>query len=587
MMRFAVCCSILFALLLNAALPAYSQAGDFAAADDPFAQQQFLPVNEAFQFDFRQQGNQLILSWDIADGYYLYQHRFSPDPGAELAELPVYPPGEEHVDEFFGESIIYRDEVSITYVLNHAAADQSFTVSYQGCADAGLCYPPTDKTIYLDAVAGDGSAGINVAQVAANSQQSTSNSLLEFLHQQPLWLSLGMFLVLGIGLAFTPCVLPMYPIISAIIMGQQSGTSQRKPLSTRRAFTLSFAYVQGMAITYSLLGVVVALAGLRYQAMLQHPAILITLATLFILLALSMLGAYTLQLPQRVQQYLNDIVQARRGGAHPSVFLMGALSGLIVSPCTTAPLSGVLLFIAQSGDLVIGGAVLYALSVGMGLPLLLFGVTGGKLLPKAGAWMNTVKRLFGVVLLAVALVLVERLLPYVIADWLWIGFIFVSACYLIFSGWRELSTRAAGVFSAIWLTIATILMIQWWPHSAEDRLPFTKVQSVAEIQQQLRLAAQEGRLVMLDLYADWCVACKEFERYTFTDERVQQALGDALLLQADVTGNTPANNAILREYQVLGLPTILFFYQGEELTSARVTGFMEAEAFASHIQQLQ
>ncbi|KFZ30507.1 hypothetical protein IDSA_08170 [Pseudidiomarina salinarum] len=586
-MRLAVLFSLFFALLLTTTAPAFGQAGNFPADDDPFAQQKFLPVDEAFQFDFRQQGDKLILSWDIADGYYLYQHRFSPDPAAELAELPVYPPGEEHVDEFFGESIVYRDHVSITYVLNQAAADQSFTVSYQGCADAGLCYPPTDKTIYLDAVAGDGSTGINVAQVAANSQQSTSNSLLDFLHQQPLWLSLAMFLVLGIGLAFTPCVLPMYPIISAIIMGQQHGARQREPISTRRAFTLSLAYVQGMAITYSLLGVVVALAGLRYQAMLQHPAILITLATLFILLALSMLSAYTLQLPQRVQQYLNDIVQARRGGAHPSVFLMGALSGLIVSPCTTAPLSGVLLFIAQSGDLLIGGAVLYALSVGMGLPLLLFGVTGGKLLPKAGAWMNTVKRLFGVVLLAVALVLVERLLPYVIADWLWIGFIFVSACYLIFSGWRELSTRAAGVFSAIWLTIATILMIQWWPHAPEDRLPFTQVQSLAEIKQQLSAAEQENRLVMLDLYADWCVACKEFERYTFTDERVKKALGNALLLQADVTANTPANNAILREYQVLGLPTILFFYQGDELSSARVTGFMPAETFARHVEQLQ
>lgn len=591
MKRVVIVFGIFFALFLSAVDAVQGQTGNFTDSQDPFAQQQFLPVEEAFQLDFRQQGNQLTLSWDIADGYYLYQHGFRPDPDAELAELPVYPPGEEHVDEFFGESIIYRDSVSITYVLNQATAGQSFTVSYQGCADAGLCYPPTDKTVYLNAIAGDGSAGINVAQVAANSQQSTSNSLLDLLHQQPLWLSLGLFLLLGIGLAFTPCVLPMYPIISAIIMGQQSGSpqtrAQREPISTRRSFTLSLAYVQGMAITYSLLGVVVALAGLRYQAMLQHPAILITLAALFIVLALSMLGAYTLQLPQRVQQYLNDIVQARRGGAHPSVFLMGALSGLIVSPCTTAPLSGVLLFIAQSGDILIGGAVLYALSVGMGLPLLLFGVTGGKLLPKAGAWMNTVKRLFGVVLLAVALVLVERLLPYVIADWLWIGFIFVSACYLIFSGWRELSTRAAGVFSAIWLTLATVLMVQWWPHSPEDRLPFTKVQSLAEIQQQVRAADQSDRLVMLDLYADWCVACKEFERYTFTDERVKAALGDALLLQADVTANTPENNAILSEYQVLGLPTILFFYEGEEVRSARVTGFMSAETFAHRIEQLQ
>lgn len=579
---------MIFALWMSLTSAVFAQAQFELGQDDPFAQQnQFLPVDEAFQFDFRQQGDKLTISWEIADSYYMYQHRFVVKTPVQLKEEPQLPEGEAHFDEFFGETIVYRDYVELTYNLSQASPDQAFTISYQGCADAGLCYPPTEKTIYLSAVKGDGSVAIDFQQVAENSQQTTSSTFFDTIIEKPLWLVLLLFVVLGIGLAFTPCVLPMYPIISAIIMGQTgAGTNQPKQLSTRRAFTLSLAYVQGMAITYSVLGVVVALAGLRYQAMLQHPAILITLAVVFVLLALSMLGAYTLQLPQRWQNYLNELSQSQRGGAHRSVFTMGAISGLIASPCTTAPLSGVLLFIAQSGDLTIGAAVLYALSVGMGLPLLAFGVTGGKLLPKAGAWMNTIKRVFGVVLLGVAIVLIERLIPYAVADWLWVAFIALSAIYLIQADMRELSKKAAARFAAAWLIISGVLLYSWWPQS-HHTLPFIQVTSVAEIQQQLETAASDNKVVMLDLYADWCVACKEFERDTFSAEEVAAATADVVLLQADVTANTSANNAILAEYQVLGLPTILFFKNQQELSRSRVTGFMPAENFAEHIEELK
>ncbi|WP_339879788.1 protein-disulfide reductase DsbD [Pseudidiomarina gelatinasegens] len=590
----AVLCRLLTVLVVglsffsSMAIPTYAQSQFELNQNDPFAQQnQFLPVDEAFQFDFRQQGNRLTLSWTIADEYYMYQHRFELKTPVQLAEQPMLPEGEAHFDEFFGETVVYRDSVELTYVLNQASPDQEFTISYQGCADAGLCYPPTEKTIYLSAVAGDGSQAIAFEQIAENSQQTTSSNFFDMITEQPLWLVLLLFVVLGIGLAFTPCVLPMYPIISAIIMGHSgAGSKQPKQLSTRRAFTLSLAYVQGMAVTYSILGVVVALAGLRYQAMLQHPIILITLAVVFVLLSLSMFGAYTIQLPQRWQNYLNQLSQSQRGGAHRSVFVMGAISGLIASPCTTAPLSGVLLFIAQSGDLTVGAAVLYALSVGMGLPLLAFGVTGGKLLPKAGAWMNTIKRVFGVVLLGVALVLVERLIPYTLADWLWIVFIVASALYLIIADLRELPRSTARRFAAVWLATGAVLTYLWWPQ-AHHTLPFQQVTSVAEIQQKLDIAARNNQLVMLDLYADWCVACKEFERETFGAANVEQITSDMVLLQADVTANTPENSAILNEFQVLGLPTILFFNNQQELNRSRVTGFMNAEKFTNHIKELK
>ncbi len=568
--------------------PSHAQSFELSKQDIFSQQQQFLHVDEAFKFDFRLQDYELQVTWKIADDYYLYQHRFALKNNPKWAHLVSLPEGLPHVDEFFGETIIYRDSVTLTYQLDENLANEPLIITYQGCADAGLCYPPTEKVIYAGATNAQNAPVVSVQSVAANSQQNYSTSWFDEINEQPLWLSLLLFIALGIGLAFTPCVLPMYPIISAIIMGTTGATtSQPRQLTTWRAFTLSLAYVQGMAITYSLLGIVVAFAGLRFQAMLQHPVLLIVIALIFVVLALSMLDVYNIQLPARWQNYLNNLSQKQRGGAHTSVFVIGALSGLIASPCTTAPLSGVLLFIAQSGDLTVGGAVLYALSVGMGLPLLVFGVTGGKLLPKAGAWMNTIKRLFGMILIAVALVLVERLLPYTVADWLWIAFVVLAAAYLIMSGWKDMQRKPAIAFAAVWLVAAATLLYQWWPQSLQHRLPFIEVHSVQEIQQQLALAEVEQQVVMLDLYADWCVACKEFERYTFSKSEVRDAVQGIRLLQADVTEISPENNAILEHYQVLGLPAILFFKNNNELERSRITGFMAADDFAHHVVELR
>lgn len=584
---------LVLALILLLVSPTVSSPAN-AQSDflTPSNQTEFLPVDEAFQFDFRQRGDTLILSWDIAPDYYLYQHRFEVQgEQLELASEIDFPEGESHTDEFFGESTIYRDRVELSISIAAAAPDALLTISYQGCADAGLCYPPTEKQVYLDAVGTAPAAGSNYEQIAANSQSAPTSGAGRFIHQlteQPLYLALLAFFILGIGLAFTPCVFPMYPIISGIIVGYSRAEDQRgQQLTTGRAFSLSLAYVLGMAVTYSALGVVVALAGLQFQAALQHPLILGVLAIIFVVLALSMFGVYELQLPQKWQERLTQASNKKRGGAYPSVFAMGAISGLIASPCTTAPLSGILLFIAQSGDIMVGASALFALSIGMGVPLLLVGTSGGKLLPKAGAWMNSVKVFFGLLLIAVAIVLVDRIVNLLTAQLLWLGFFVLGGVFMLHTvlaharGWR--ATLLASL-----IAVASALGVFWQlPDSQVTHLEFEQVTGIAEVQRQLANASRNDQPVMLDLYADWCIACKEFEKYTFTDAKVQAQLANYKVLQTDVTANNAVNNELLQQYQVLGLPTILFFdADGNELTEQRVTGFLSAAEFSQHLEQL-
>ncbi|RUO63811.1 Thiol:disulfide interchange protein DsbD [Pseudidiomarina planktonica] len=582
---FAIC---LVVLLGGFSWPATALQTDFLNQQDQ-QEQRFLPVDQAFEFDFRQRGQELEISWDIEPGYYLYQHRFQFEPASILAETVTFPEGEAHSDEFFGESIIYRDEVRLTVQLGDVAADQPLTVGYQGCADAGLCYPPTEKVIYLQAAGNPANAAnaasSRVEQVAAGSQ--SASGFAGQLSEQPLPLALLAFFILGIGLAFTPCVLPMYPIISSIILGQQRANNNQ--LSTGRALSLSLSYVLGMAVTYTGLGILVALAGMRYQAALQHPVILSIIAVLFVVLALSLLGLYNLQMPAGLQQRINQLSNKQRGGAFTSVFIMGALSGLVVSPCTTAPLSGILLFVAQSGDAMIGATALFSLSLGMGVPLLAVGTSGGKLLPKAGAWMESVKRFFGILLIGVTIIMIERLLPLVVGQWLWVIFFSLSGIYMLHQvlgharGWRA-------TLVATLIAVASGSGILWQLPSTSasaNHLAFTQVSNLSELNQQLELARERQQPVMLDLYADWCVACKEFERYTFSDQQVQQQLNNFVVLQADVTANNEANNALLEQYQVFGLPTILFFDStASELPGQRVTGFMNADDFLEHLQRV-
>jgi len=594
-------CTISLVIACSASLvvaPTAAAQNDFRAqlsepAVPSSTQADFLPVDEAFTFDFQQsQQNpeQVTIRFTIAPEYYLYRHRFDVTGDFQLATPLELPQGEAHYDEFFGETRVFRDQVSFTVDLAQANPDAVMTIHYQGCADAGLCYPPATHTIYLAAVGASVSKSAaepdttpTVSSVASNSQ-AESSAWFE-LDQQPLYLSLLVFLVLGIGLAFTPCVFPMYPILSGIIVGHSQG---KTALNTRKAFGLSASYVLGMAVTYTLLGIIVALAGMRFQAALQHPFILVGLAIIFVVLSLSMFGWYELSLPQKWQQRLTEASNRQTGGASFSVFLMGAISGLIASPCTTAPLSGILLFIAQSGDLVIGGSALFALSIGMGIPLLLMGTSGGKLLPRAGAWMDVVKKLFGLLLISVAIVMLARVISPTLGAWLWLLFAVLGGLYFIVQLARLPRTLLSSLLIAFVAVIAT-LGAQWsWQQrpAAIDHLPFVQVSSVDELNEQLQLAASNDQAVMLDLYADWCVACKEFERYTFSDSQVQAELADVLVLQADVTANNQANNKLLSTYQVFGLPTILFFDRnGNELTNARVTGFLDAREFHQHLQR--
>lgn len=551
----------------------------FAGLFDAPGRSQFVPADRAFVFDFQQNQHDLNLTWQVKDGYYLYRKQISITPSqADIAEIKL-PPGVWHEDEFYGKSEIYRKQLTIPITVNQAKSGATLTITYQGCADAGFCYPPETKTVPLSEVSADIQA--TPAPVPATVDPQEKPQPAAQLPFTALWA-----LLIGIGIAFTPCVLPMYPLISGIVLGG------KQRLSTGRALLLTFIYVQGMALTYTALGLVVAAAGLQFQAALQHPYVLIGLAVIFTLLALSMFGLFTLQLPSSLQTRLTLMSNRQQGGAPGNVFAMGAIAGLICSPCTTAPLSAILLYIAQSGNMWLGGGTLYLYALGMGLPLMLITVFGNRLLPKSGPWMEHVKTAFGFVILALPVFLLERIVGDEWSVRLW------SLLGVAFFGWAFITSLQA---KHTWMRIVQIVLLaaalvcvrplQDWafgaPHTqTQAHLNFTPVASVDALNQALEQA--KGRPVMLDLYADWCVACKEFEKYTFSNPQVQQALGNTVLLQADVTANNAQDVALLKHLQVLGLPTILFFdAEGKEHPEARVTGFMDAATFSAHLRDRQ
>lgn len=583
-------------------------ASAFAGLFDAPGKSQFVPADQAFAFDFQQRGQEVVLNWQIKPGYYLYRQQITIAPDKATLAPVAMPQGVWHEDEFYGKSEIYKQQLSLPVTLSHADQGASLSVTYQGCAEAGFCYPPETRVVPVSAAAqsapasgaktkpnalmpplppasaatGSPEAGAEHAPFAAKEQPGANNeappATLPF---SALWA-----LLIGIGVAFTPCVLPMYPLISGIVLGG------RQRLSTGRALLLTFIYVQGMALTYTALGLVVAAAGLQFQAALQSPWVLISLSVVFILLALSMFGLFTLQLPSSLQTRLTLMSNRQQGGSAGGVFAMGAIAGLICSPCTTAPLSAILLYIAQSGNVWLGGDTLYLYALGMGLPLMLITVFGNRLLPKSGPWMAQVKTAFGFVILALPVFLLERVLGETWGLRLW-GLLGVA-----FFGWAFIASLKA---EKAWLRVVQVALLaaalvsarplQDWVFGAsaattQAHLNFTRINNVDELNQ--ALAQAKGKPVMLDLYADWCVACKEFEKYTFSEPAVQNALKNTVLLQADVTANSAQDAALLKRLNVLGLPTILFFdAAGNEQPAERVTGFMNADAFNSHLRNLQ
>lgn len=580
-------------------------------------QPEFLPVDEAFTWEVEQQQEQVVVRWFAQEGYYLYRDRFNfslpENPGNLTLGTPIFSKqGQIKDDPAFGMVEVFYDAITVSIPLISSGVwlkPITLEIGYQGCADAGLCYQPQSRTITLQP---PGISNLsNSASTVASKQQGQTDSLADFIAQASIWLSLGTLFLLGIGLAFTPCVLPMVPILSSIIVGQDN-------LSTRKAFLLSLTYVLGMAIAYSAVGVLVGYFGAKanLQIYLQEPVVLISFALIFILLSLSMFGFYELQLPAFLRDRLDRLNQQQQGGHYLGVALMGILSALVVSPCVSAPLIGVLTYISTTGDALLGGLSLLALSLGMGFPLLLIGTGGGKFLPAAGEWMNIVKAVFGVLLLAVAVWLLERILPGPLTLVLWAGLlissgIFMGALDKTGKGWPRL-WKSIGLMFVIYGIILIIAAangqsdplrpLQLLPsintpardtNSIQDsglkhtsHLPFASVNSLSELDQALATAKQENKITMLDFYADWCISCKIFERQTFSNPAVQAALSNALLLQADLSNLNKEHQAMLDRFGLFGLPSILFFNPtGEEIRSARIQGEMNAQQFLAHWQE--
>ena len=564
------------------------------------------PADEVFvpAADVDESGD-LRVTWSIDGCCYLYQKRTTIEvagEGVAAATEPAFSEGIDYEDEFFGASVIHRRTLDATVPLEidaeRAGGSMEVTLGWQGCADIGVCYPPQSRTLEV---------ALPVAATAepdAATWRSEQDLLTERLGEAG-YAALPLFFGLGLLLAFTPCVLPMVPILSGIITADPDATS-------RRAFGLSSVYVLAMAATYAVFGVLAAATGANLQAAFQHPAVLIGFAALFVALALSMFGLYELKVPSAVRTRLAAASARRRGGRAASVGAMGVLSALIVGPCVAAPLIGVLGYIGATGDVVLGGVTLFVLALGMGAPLLVVGTSAGRWLPKTGPWMVAVQRFFGVLLLGVAVWMLERLLPAAAAMALWAALALGSGAFVVVRGVAGRAGAPVGspgrrfapgpvlgfllLFYGVMIAVGAgtgaqtpLRPLAGLSDSAEATPAFEPVASSAALDERLAVAAAAGRPVMLEYYADWCVSCKEMERYTFADPRVAEALSRFELLQADVTENDADDRALLERFGLVGPPAMLFFVPGRtaELRSHRLVGFMKAEAFLDVLERVE
>ncbi|MEJ2691870.1 MAG: protein-disulfide reductase DsbD [Candidatus Thiodiazotropha sp.] len=570
----------------------------------------------------------LRLNWQIAEGTYLYHDsiELSLPEDPELAigayQLPEPEIKEDSIrpDGSIGDVAIYHDGIDLSVPLSRSAGEPreiELTVKYQGCAEIGVCYPPISKALTLPL------PGISEAQASeppgdrpAKSQATTRDTdqeplseleeTIKVLQSGSTLLIIGFFYVFGLGLAFTPCIYPMIPILSGIIAGQGA------TITTSKAFTLSLVYVLSMALTYTIAGVLAGLFGGNLQAYFQDPWILSAFALLFVLLALSMFGFYDLQLPSSLQSKLTEISNRQASGSLVGVAVMGFLSALIVGPCVAPPLAGALIYIGQTGDAQLGGLALFALSLGMGTPLVAIGTSAGKLLPRAGGWMDTVKAVFGVAMLGVAIILLERIIPAELAMALWGILFIVSAIYM--GALRHLEIEASG-WEKLWKGLGVVFLVYGalmlvgaaaggkdtlqplrgiafagatgGDGASHSELRFTRIKSVEDLQREVAEASARGQSVMLDFYADWCVSCKEMEKYSFSDPAVIEALAETRLLQADVTANDEIDRALLQSHFGLPGPPAIIFYgsDGLERKRHRVVGFLAAEEFVAHVRR--
>ncbi len=611
--RLAVVATAIVAIAATAAGPAVAQAEaadgrpklDFGAFGNSngFG---FLPVEEAFKpVLIPIDANTIEVSWQVADGYYLYKDKMSVETAStdvQLGRLEL-PEGKIKYDEFFGESEVYLEDVFARLPLARAtpeAMDLSLTLGYQGCAEDGLCYPPTTRTIDVSLPAASAVAALSAGPGQPVSEQGR---LAKLITEGKLGLVLLSFFGIGLLLSLTPCVLPMVPILTSIIAGEGGKTTPT------RGFVLAFSYVMGMSIVYTAAGVIAVAAGLQVQAIFNQPWVLSIFSGLFVLLAIAMFGGYDLQMPSGIQSRLAAISGNQKSGTTVGAFVMGALSALIVTACVAPALIAALTVMAQTGDMFRGGLSLFAMSLGMGAPLLLVGAAQGHLLPKAGAWMVAVKHAFGFMLLGLAIWMLSRMLPGPVTMALWGVLVFMIGVFL--GGLTTLGTDAGGAqkvgkgFGVLGMLYGLVLLFGSMVGASNPLQPlagvnfgggaivvehrgleFERIKTVDDLDREVAAAAASGRTAMLDFYADWCVACKEMEAYTFTDETVQDVLADTVLLQADVTANDEADQALLRRFGVYGPPTIVFFGpDGVQRSGYEVVGFMKARDFAEHVEK--
>ena len=568
-----------------------------------------LPPDEAFIMDPRvERANEITLSWIIQPGYYLYKNKFefSVDGPIQIG-TPRFPSGVLTEDEYFGEVEVYYDYVEVKIPFSRASPNEvnvQLDAYYQGCKVDSICYPLINVTRDL------GIPASNVFDASAPSGStpfmvSEQDRLASIIMNYPLWAVLGIFYGLGLLLAFTPCVLPMVPILSGLIAGQGAN------VTPARGFMLSLSYVMGMSVTYTGAGALAAIAGGQIQAIFQQPWILTLFAGLFVVLSMAMFGVFQLQIPAPIQNRLTNMANSQKNGTFIGVAIIGALSALIVTTCVAPPLVATLAVIGQSGDVLRGSSALFFLSLGMGSPLLLVGASAGKLLPKVGPWMNMVRASFGVMMLGLAIWMMERILPGSITLTLWALLVFLTGVFL--GAFETLprspsSTQRLGkglgllacLYGALMIIGATLggnnplnpipqgtLLAGSTNNASISYLPFQSIGSVAELEEALSDASNTGTPVMVDFTADWCVACKEYERYTFPDTTVIAALDPFMLLQIDVTDNNDDDQALLEYFSSFGPPTIAFFdRQGQELEAYKLVGFVGAEEFSSHVLQV-
>ena len=580
-----------------------STFGNFSAADADF-----LPVDEAFEPILTPiDGNAVEVAFRVADGYYLYKDKITARAVSDVAQAGILdlPAGEMKTDQYFGEQEVYHGDVFGKLAIARAtpeAMELELEIGYQGCADGGICYPPVTKVLSVALPAATAVAALS----AANAQPvplSEQARLAQIISGSGIWIMLGTFFGAGLLLAFTPCVLPMVPILSGIIAGEG------KDVSASRGFALALSYVMGMALVYTAAGVVAAAAGLQLQATFNQPWVLALFSGLFVVLAAGMFGMYDLQMPSSIQSRLAGLSSSQSSGTAIGAFVMGAISSLIVTACVAPALVAALTVMAQSGDMVRGGAALFAMSLGMGAPLLAVGAAQGRFLPRTGPWMVAVKNAFGFMMLGLAIWMMSRVLPGEVTLALWGVLVFMAGVYM--GGLTTLTPESAGIqkfgkgAGLLAVIYGAVLLVGSLAGSnsllrplealnlgggaatvAEHRgLDFRRIKTTADLDAALAAAAASGKTAMLDFYADWCVSCIEMEEFTFTDAEVQQALANTVLLQADVTANDEADQALLNRFGVFGPPTIIFFgTDGQQRHGYEVVGYMKARDFATHVR---